>query len=320
MPSPAENAILLWVLAAVFATLPVAIAIRLAIPRRVGEHKETAPSDPPGTGPAVPPPLPDFHPYTPPLAELTYVPGPLPQTQTWAKPDAIFAIILALIVAVLMGPGISAAVRVEPQPESAEKISLTPELWLVQILFQFGFVGLILLYLRARRLSIRSIFGLQGLSFWKSVRTALLWLIPAYIVIVTVTSVALPRLEQLTGIEMKQQMLVERSKEVTDSTSRALMFVTLCIGAPLLEEVIFRGVLYSVAAKFLHPVYANVATSVFFGVIHNNLLSLIPLTLLGIAFAAAFQRTRSLAVPVLMHSIFNGVMFVALMYGPLPSQ
>jgi membrane protease YdiL (CAAX protease family) len=187
-----------------------------------------------------------------------------------------------------------------------EKMALTPALWIVQLLFQFGFVGLILLYLRVRQYDISSLFGLRRIGFLKAVGTSLLWLIPAYIVIITVTAVALPLMEQLTGIEMKQQMLVERSKEVTDPVSRILMFTTLCIGAPLLEEVIFRGVLFSAAAKYLHPVYANVATSLFFGVIHNNLLSLIPLTLLGMAFAAAWQRTRSLAVPVIMHSILTG--------------
>ena len=30
----------------------------------------------------------------------------------------------------------------------------------------------------------------------------------------------------------------------------------------------------------------------------------------------AYRRTRSLAVPILMHSAFNGVTFLILMYGP----
>ncbi|HEX2749091.1 MAG TPA: CPBP family intramembrane glutamic endopeptidase, partial [Verrucomicrobiales bacterium] len=96
---------------------------------------------------------------------------------------------------------------------------------------------------------------------------------------------------------------------------QVLMFVTLCVGAPLMEELIFRGVLFSVASRFIHPIYANVATSLLFGVIHNNLLVLIPLTLLGMLFAYVYQRTRSLAVPVLMHAMFNGFQFLFLVNG-----
>jgi membrane protease YdiL (CAAX protease family) len=109
---------------------------------------------------------------------------------------------------------------------------------------------------------------------------------------------------------------VESAPDIKGAFTRVLMAITLCVGAPLMEELIFRGVIFSVAARYFHPVYAVAASSLLFGVIHNNLLSLIPLTVLGAFLAEAYRRTRSLAVPMLMHSAFNGVSFLLLMYGP----
>ena len=59
---------------------------------------------------------------------------------------------------------------------------------------------------------------------------------------------------------------------------------------------------------------------ILFGAIHSNHASLIPLSLLGMVFAAAYHRTGSLAVPVIMHSLFNCVSFLVLTYGPPLTQ
>jgi len=121
-------------------------------------------------------------------------------------------------------------------------------------------------------------------------------------------------IEHFTGMKLQQQAIVEGAKQITDPQSRVLQFLTLCVGAPVMEELVFRGVFFSEGVKFLGRGYALIASGLFFAVIHSNLLSLVPLTLLGILFAIAYEKTRTLAVPVLMHAFFNGTQFVLLMY------
>jgi membrane protease YdiL (CAAX protease family) len=332
-----EHNILLSVLIAVFASLPLALLIRSYFPqpdRREVEQRaamrmaaEAVPAQvfvPPPLPPAwINPAAPDISPdpWAPPQANLeTPATGDQASSRPWAKKDAWFAIVLAVVVALLLGPVTSAGGGSAGEGEGGGA-QLTSELFIVSIFFQAGIIGLVLGYLCAhRRFDAIWLFGLRRMPPLKTVGLALLYIIPALFALNIIAYYMVPVIQYFTGINCKPQMLVEKAPEITGAGARILMFVALCIGAPLMEELIFRGVLFSVAAKFIHPVYANVTTSLLFGVIHNNLLALVPLSLLGMFFARVYQRTGSLAVPVLMHSIFNGVQFVLLLYGPKDFQ
>jgi membrane protease YdiL (CAAX protease family) len=315
MPSASESLILLYVLAAVFLSLPVAMLLR---PRnRAGEVPDAVP--PPLMPASVPlppaaPPLPDWHSYyTPPGADL-FVPQTRPRS--WERPDAWFAFGLAVIVALLMGP-VSSFLISHGEGSEASEIKFTAVLFVTQIIFQAGIVGIILAWIVAvRKFSVVERLGLRARGWVLTPALALLWLLVAYFALVPVSLGSQALMEKITGMELKAQGLVESAPDITDHATRVLMLITLCLGAPLMEELLFRGVLYSVAARWLHPWYACVATSVLFGVIHGNLLSLIPLTVLGMFLAEAYRRTRTLAVPVLMHSLFNLISYLALFYGP----
>ncbi len=317
MPSAVESLLLFTILCVIFLSVPVALVIR----RLAGKRW------PDPLLPAVPAlSLPAFDsPYAPPLAELAE-PPPLTMAPAnpapWTRKDAFFAVVLALIVGLLMGPGMVLLIDQPASDDGAAEMKFSVSLFVTQIIFQTGVVGIILAYLAVhRRYRLAPLFGLRSMGAAKTLGMAILWLIGAYFLLIVVTSAGLEALlKSLTGLDLKPQGLVEKAPDITDPVSRVLMFVTLCIGAPLMEELIFRGVLFNVAARWIHPVYATVATSLLFGVIHNNLLSFVPLTLLGLCFAEAYRRTHSLAVPILMHAIFNGISFLAITNGVTQAQ
>ena len=308
MPPAAESHLLFSILCAIFASVPVAVLIR----RLTGSR---------WSNPLPALSLPSFDsPYAPPLTELAE-PPPLPMAPEndapWTRKDAFFAVVLALIVGVLMGPGMTLLMGHPVNEDGAAEMKFSVSLFVTQIIFQAGVIGIILAYLTVhRRYRLTPLFGLRSMGAAKTLGMAVLWLMAAYFMLIVITAAGLePLLKSLTGLDLKPQGLVESAPDITDPVSRVLMFVTLCIGAPVMEELIFRGVLFNVAARWIHPVYATVATSLLFGVIHNNLLSLVPLTLLGLCFAEAYRRTGSLAVPMLMHAIFNCISFLAITYG-----
>ena len=65
------------------------------------------------------------------------------------------------------------------------------------------------------------------------------------------------------------------------------------------------------------PVAAAVATSVLFGVIHFNLVTLFPLILLSLVLVWLYEITGNLLAPMLAHSLFNLANFFLLIAVPL---
>ena len=51
-------------------------------------------------------------------------------------------------------------------------------------------------------------------------------------------------------------------------------------------------------------------TGLLFGAVHGNLLALLPLTILGIALALAYEYTGSLWAPIAIHFCFNAATVV----------
>ncbi|SHI41383.1 hypothetical protein SAMN02745181_0070 [Rubritalea squalenifaciens DSM 18772] len=86
-----------------------------------------------------------------------------------------------------------------------------------------------------------------------------------------------------------------------------ILIIGACIVAPLCEEIIFRGYLYSVTKRYTGPIFAAICTGVLFGAVHGEVWSFIPLSILGIILACVYEFTGSLWSSILTHALFNGV-------------
>ena len=84
--------------------------------------------------------------------------------------------------------------------------------------------------------------------------------------------------------------------------------------APIVEELIFRGVLYPAAKHFAGPNVALWGVSILFALTHANLAALLALAVLGIILTFLYETTRSLIAPIIAHSLFNAANFAALVY------
>ena len=81
-----------------------------------------------------------------------------------------------------------------------------------------------------------------------------------------------------------------------------------------MEETLFRGVLYPLIKQQGYPRIALWSTSLFFALIHANLMTFLPLTVLALALVWLYERTDTLLAPVLAHGFFNLANFVLLVY------
>ena len=97
-------------------------------------------------------------------------------------------------------------------------------------------------------------------------------------------------------------------KQLIGSSDLTLPILVLCIGAPLSEELLFRGYLFGRLSKSsLGPVLAALLTSFGWTLLHwgYSTIGMIEVFVAGLLFTWALWRTGSLWVPLCLHAIYN---------------
>ena len=87
----------------------------------------------------------------------------------------------------------------------------------------------------------------------------------------------------------------------------AALVVHVVLLAPLAEEVTFRGLIYRIFRQSMLPRSAILLSALIFGLMHVELGKAMWAFLLGLVAAAAYEQTRSLLTPFLIHGLFNAV-------------
>jgi membrane protease YdiL (CAAX protease family) len=85
----------------------------------------------------------------------------------------------------------------------------------------------------------------------------------------------------------------------------AAIFFAIAIAAPIVEELLFRGMLQNAIAKYV-PFWAAILLSSFlFAVVHMQLYAIPGLMSLSIAFGYLYHRTGSLRTNIILHMANN---------------
>jgi len=94
----------------------------------------------------------------------------------------------------------------------------------------------------------------------------------------------------------------------------ALSALDVVFAAPVLEEMVFRGVLYPTLRRRLKPLPAALVSSLLFGLGHMySLAGLVSVVWAGFLFALAYEHTRSLVPAIAAHAAGNAVAVFSLM-------
>ncbi|WP_082318123.1 CPBP family intramembrane glutamic endopeptidase [Hymenobacter sp. DG25A] len=96
-----------------------------------------------------------------------------------------------------------------------------------------------------------------------------------------------------------------------------LAFVMLCVAAPVLEELLFRGVLLPGLLRNYpqRPWVAIGQSALVFGIIHGNPAQLVGAGLLGLLLGWLYYRTSSLGICIVVHALNNFVAFLGMVVG-----
>ncbi|RLZ12279.1 CPBP family intramembrane glutamic endopeptidase [Faecalibacter macacae] len=91
-------------------------------------------------------------------------------------------------------------------------------------------------------------------------------------------------------------------------------FLMVCIFAPIFEEVIFRGIiLRGMLNAKVTPIVAIAISGLIFGSAHLNPWQFVGAGLLGAIFGYVYYRTKSLALPIILHALNNSLSYFIMM-------
>lgn len=106
---------------------------------------------------------------------------------------------------------------------------------------------------------------------------------------------------------------VEQSIMARDPVAMALYALVVSVCAPVWEEIVFRGFLLPSLTKYM-PVWCSIlVSSIAFALAHFNVQRMLPLIFLGVVMGVVFARSRNLLPSILLHSLWNGFVFLDLM-------
>lgn len=74
---------------------------------------------------------------------------------------------------------------------------------------------------------------------------------------------------------------------------------------PILEELIFRGLLFRLLRKWVAFPWAMIMSAVVFGAYHGNLVQFVYAGICGMVFAFLYEKYDSVLVPVWSHMTMN---------------
>lgn len=115
----------------------------------------------------------------------------------------------------------------------------------------------------------------------------------------------------LGPVSRPRQTVLESIGQGGAATAVAVLIAV--IGAPVLEELVFRGVLFQALRSRAGVVPAAVLSGLAFAGVHLEItqpLFSVSLVALGAWFAWIFHRSGSLLVPVVAHATYNGIAVV----------
>ncbi len=93
--------------------------------------------------------------------------------------------------------------------------------------------------------------------------------------------------------------------------SRAvLMFLLIGIIGPVMEELLFRGIILDGLLKRYDPWSAIMISALFFGLIHLNLIQFIFGFVFGLLLGWVYWKSRSLVPAIIIHALNNSLSFL----------
>lgn len=109
------------------------------------------------------------------------------------------------------------------------------------------------------------------------------------------------------GHDVALQPSIQFFLDARGTWERTAFILAAVVVAPVVEEILFRGILLPLLIQRIGPLAGVALSALFFAALHGGLGAFAALAVLSIALSLAYARTGSLWVPIGMHILFNTV-------------
>jgi uncharacterized protein len=90
-----------------------------------------------------------------------------------------------------------------------------------------------------------------------------------------------------------------------------IFIVIVSIIAPILEEIIFRKIIFGSIYKRTNFIIAALASALIFALVHNDFSHTLTYMAMGIVFAFLYVKTKRIIVPIIAHMSMNTITVIA---------
>ncbi|SNZ15475.1 hypothetical protein SAMN05421503_2644 [Terribacillus aidingensis] len=98
----------------------------------------------------------------------------------------------------------------------------------------------------------------------------------------------------------------QNTANILDAIQSVPAFVVIVVVfAPILEEIIFRKIIFGEIYKRTNFFVAVLISALLFGIVHGDLLHLLQYFVMGIIFATLYVQTKRIIVPIITHGLMN---------------
>jgi uncharacterized protein len=108
----------------------------------------------------------------------------------------------------------------------------------------------------------------------------------------------------------KEQGLVPHGWDGSRAAPFVANFVVVAVAAPIVEELVFRGLGFGLLTTVTGPWPAVILTGLIFGLAHGLVIALPVLALFGVVLAWLRWKTGSIYPSMIVHGIFNAVALI----------
>ncbi|RCW63127.1 hypothetical protein DFR57_1192 [Saliterribacillus persicus] len=162
----------------------------------------------------------------------------------------------------------------------------------------FSFTAALLVTMYLLRDEVKSVWFARD----KKIGSILLWSLVGIFLVYFAQIIAILIETFLLGIKPGSQNTLDL---MNVARAAPIFIIIISVLGPILEEVVFRKIIFGSIYKRTNFFIAAIASALVFAAVHNDFSHLLTYTLIGIVFAFLYVHTKRIIVPIIAHMAIN---------------
>ncbi len=223
--------------------------------------------------------------------------------KTW-QPEAVLMLAGGIVLSFFLG-GLAVELLRRGHVAGFQTADDVGSVLLATLSFHGAVIVLGTVFLKLHNLSWCDVLGLRGVNWQRHLFMAVGVLVMVAPLMIGLKIVSELLMKQI-GWKVEDQDAVAMFLGIKSMALKIYMGIFAVVIAPIAEEFIFRGLLYSTAKKLGWPKWGAVGASFLFALIHFSAPIFLPLFVFALALTWLYERTEGLLAPIFAHALFNG--------------